>query len=1130
MKKIFALSFIISIAIPGLINQANATHLSGGEITWTCVGQDSFLINLVIYGDCNSGAVATAPIVFKCSTTGSNITTVTAVPGSGVDITPVCRTSCTRCQSKSCSFPYGINKYTIQCLVNLNSAGSCCQVTASWEQCCRTSAISTFNGSAYNLHLTSTLNRCQNPCDNSPSFSTNPSTIFCVGQDAIIDFSAYDIGSNPVDSFTYEMTAPLQLAGNAITYTGQYTYDKPIYFWSFPNDALPFPRGFHLDAQSGIMQFRPMKAEVSVVVVKVNEFRNGTKIAEIRRDIQVILITCAGNNPPNIITPGNIKSRVICLGDTIKFDFQTGDPNTYDTVTLSWSNNIPGAVWSDSNGFTKHPSATFTWVPTASQTSTQPYYFKVIASDNSCPLSAQYSQQYQVIVKANVSGNYTVTKLSCGNYLFNATATQGSGFPFLWRGDINYNSPNFIHHFKQPGKYYFSFSTSSNYFCGNTVYDSIITDSFLSVQINGYTSPLCYGNSVSLDVKASFSKGKVKYKWNTGDTVAAITVSPLTSTWYKVEVSDSSCMVRDSVLVQVEIPVKVFYDNHDITDTISCIGSNVYIQGYSNFGSYQWNTGETNYGINRSNVKPTWYKLVATDYNGCISSDSVFVDVYPDPHVNAGRDTGLCDINGRYELIGYPDSKSGGTGYWTGAAVTQDISKKWYFNITDATIQNLSFNTLYYYYTDTFGCLFSDYIRVRAYKYSDISAGKDSSLCLNANPIFLTGIPSGGYWQGDGVNSQKFDPVIAGAGKHLLTYNIDVYCLFTDTSYITVFPLPVIQLSTSNGKTEFCPQGLIDLNGSPSGGLYGGKWSGDVDAGHYFNTNRKEGIYSAKYTYTDNNGCSNSDSMTLKVSMAKVNIDTKQQGVCFGKSILLKANFNFANSFLWTVDSSSDGYFNGNTHNSELYFIPGQNDFARGGFHIKVRTFSNICNTDTDSIYIRTGYYPKTGFSADILSGNIPLYVTFTDSSTIKTGNITGYYWDFGDGNYSVFPNPSNMYQNTGSYNVRLTTISDIGCRDSLIKNNYISTTNSIPEIFSTENFRVIPNPANDLIVVSSSNKTKIIAHVMLYDASGTLIYQQNSINQNSLRIDLINFKPGLYLMRVVSDKGIEFLARFVKE
>jgi PKD repeat protein len=57
-------------------------------------------------------------------------------------------------------------------------------------------------------------------------------------------------------------------------------------------------------------------------------------------------------------------------------------------------------------------------------------------------------------------------------------------------------------------------------------------------------------------------------------------------------------------------------------------------------------------------------------------------------------------------------------------------------------------------------------------------------------------------------------------------------------------------------------------------------------------------------------------------------------------------------------------------------------------------------------------------FAADPISGNAPLTVLFSDSST---GDITEWQWDFGDGGGSTDQNPVHIYLNPGSYDVSLT-------------------------------------------------------------------------------------------------------------
>ena len=140
--------FIILVLVLSAFSfmKAEASHLMGSDLTWTCVGQDSFLIKLVVYRDCNGIPLNTTPINFYCATTGASITSLNINVGTPVDITPVCNSSCTRCQSSSCSFPYGIHRYTMLGIVKLSGAGSCFEIRMSWAQSARNSAITTITG------------------------------------------------------------------------------------------------------------------------------------------------------------------------------------------------------------------------------------------------------------------------------------------------------------------------------------------------------------------------------------------------------------------------------------------------------------------------------------------------------------------------------------------------------------------------------------------------------------------------------------------------------------------------------------------------------------------------------------------------------------------------------------------------------------------------------------------------------------------------------------------------------------------------------------------------------------------------------------------------------------------------
>ena len=85
---------------------------------------------------------------------------------------------------------------------------------------------------------------------------------------------------------------------------------------------------------------------------------------------------------------------------------------------------------------------------------------------------------------------------------------------------------------------------------------------------------------------------------------------------------------------------------------------------------------------------------------------------------------------------------------------------------------------------------------------------------------------------------------------------------------------------------------------------------------------------------------------------------------------------------------------------------------------------------------------PAAEFAADVLSGTVPLTVTFTSQST---GDITFYQWDFGDGATSPQQNPVHVYESSGTFAVSLT-VTGPGGSDTETKAGYITATSETPE------------------------------------------------------------------------------------
>lgn len=111
------------------------------------------------------------------------------------------------------------------------------------------------------------------------------------------------------------------------------------------------------------------------------------------------------------------------------------------------------------------------------------------------------------------------------------------------------------------------------------------------------------------------------------------------------------------------------------------------------------------------------------------------------------------------------------------------------------------------------------------------------------------------------------------------------------------------------------------------------------------------------------------------------------------------------------------------------------------------------------------------------------------------------YYWNFGDPdsadeNVSELEYPTHQYTAPGVYTVSLMVENHIGCRDTLIKENYIIYRQNIkdPQIFVPTAFTPNNDGENDVLYVRGEEITSV--EFFIYNQWGELVFQTNDINQ----------------------------------
>jgi len=173
-------------------------------------------------------------------------------------------------------------------------------------------------------------------------------------------------------------------------------------------------------------------------------------------------------------------------------------------------------------------------------------------------------------------------------------------------------------------------------------------------------------------------------------------------------------------------------------------------------------------------------------------------------------------------------------------------------------------------------------------------------------------------------------------------------------------------------------------------------------------------------------------------------------------------------------------------------------------------TYTNI-NYDLNwQSWFDYGNIAFAGFS----SVGMDAIYNFIDNSL----NAETYTWEFGDGNTSTLPNPSNTYLESGQYIVKQTISNP--CFD----DNAYDTINVIIDQINEDNFEPVisinPNPGRGIFLISIT--TSVINNIVdfaVFDLSGRMM--KNDIidinnDHGQKYIDLSNLDNGIYVLKTI--------------
>lgn len=187
---------------------------------------------------------------------------------------------------------------------------------------------------------------------------------------------------------------------------------------------------------------------------------------------------------------------------------------------------------------------------------------------------------------------------------------------------------------------------------------------------------------------------------------------------------------------------------------------------------------------------------------------------------------------------------------------------------------------------------------------------------------------------------------------------------------------------------------------------------------------------------------------------------------------------------------------------------------SAGSYSVTLIITASNGNSDSISQVITVSPIPATQFSSNNTTGTI---VSFTDMSTVSSGNISNWYWDFGDLNFSAQQNPTHLYSSIGTYYACLTVATSDGCSNTLCDSVHVVGA-GIDELNSSAQVFISPNPASDKLKVQSLNPD--LERIEIYNAMGQNIFNRQLSDSNRMfsEFDISDFDSGIYLLKLVTD------------
>lgn len=605
MKKLHR--FIFFLCIAALLHaDAYATHVYGGELLYTYISGNRYLLTLTLYGDCSANAsvfnklYTSTPTIHIYHDNFQDSTHVRLQPSAniGEEVSPVCSAETNNTSCNGGTLP-GVKRFIYTDTISLTT------LSANWHflfigelddntGAGRSNQITNVNnaGGTY-VYLDATLNNTGGP-NSSPLYTTIPTPFYTVNVPQQYNQGAVDADN---DSLAFQLVNALD-RGNNVTY-----YSDPDITLSGTNPMVTDSGQFAFNPLNGQMSFKPSILQDALIVNRVTEYKNGVAVGSSMREMTFVVLDnpnldyVQNTDAVNITGGYSNGNNVInmCTGtSSVSFDIHAVD-TLQNQVAVSHTSLPAGASLSVQNNNTTAPDLHFSW-----NTASVPagvYNFFVSYKNNACPISTTQTIAYTI----NIVDPFNVLSISqtATHCYYNADATiiiKNGVLPadvaILNNGNpvINTTITNDTATFSLPAGTYTGTVSAPGIPACSAPFSFTIVDSGdypFPVDISGVLN-YCIGDPATALVVTPDSDAIVHWYTAAGDSLIAAPIPPTDTvgiyTWYATQQVGPCISEKQTVTVHVydKPPIEILSEQGTV-----CVGEIIYLEATGG-QNYDW--------------------------------------------------------------------------------------------------------------------------------------------------------------------------------------------------------------------------------------------------------------------------------------------------------------------------------------------------------------------------------------------------------------------------------------------------------------------------------------------------------------------------------------------------------------